>query len=332
MVKKDLVSEALSIELNYSAEQRLNDDVTFGIEIEFEDAPQRIIQQKINEMVEYTSSNWEFKEEGTVTNLLPGDYLGGIIDANEMFSGGEVISPILDGRLNDWLEIKNVCAMIENTGGVAGCRCAGHIHYGVQVLKNNPIYYRNLLHLWAAFEDVILIFCCGEHKKIRDGHMIYAPLIADSVKYKYKEFAQSSNFTIEEIIDEYALNSAINRKAINFSNLYFDYHEALGTVEIRLPNGTLNPWIWQNNISFFDALIFKSTIMDKNEMKLIHKLLDNNHNLNALNKFKLLLDMIFDDPVQKLYALRQFVDSGYNLEPGYKEFDRHIDNLYRVRV
>lgn len=322
-------------ELSYDGLRKLSDDCTFGIEIEFENSPQKELEFKLEDFLEYSDRAWELKEEATTTTLLPPDYQRQAlyIENDNAYAGGEITSPILRAEVNDWLEIKNICQMIERTDGIITESCAGHIHYGLQMLEDEPIYYKNLINLWAAFEEVIMTFCSGEHEHIRPGYIVHAPLIANLVKEHHYFFDTNPGFTVQSLLYEYGLASPTNRKAINFSNISIYNQEISGTVEIRLPNGTLNPWIWQNNITFFDALINKAKNMNRKEILLIKKILSNEVVFaNQFNKFSLLLDLIYQSDLQKLYAQRQFIDHGYNLEPSYQEFDQQLDNLYRVRV
>lgn len=107
--------------------------------------------------------------------------------------------------------------------------------------------------------------------------------------------------------------------------LYFKYKEistfdAIHTIEFRSPNGTFNPIIWQNNIN----LICKFLSSCSNNLNAYYdeKIIQRATNvLNTKRKSKMLdidgalelCDMIFDNNLDKVYFLRQYLKD-YKIE------------------
>jgi hypothetical protein len=118
---------------------------------------------------------------------------------------------------------------------------------------------------------------------------------------------------------------------INFSNLsnYADKH----TIEFRIPNGTVNPNTWIENINLFGNLLKKCqtiteirkkdkdqlTPEDKTQLKVYNVLVFGD--LTMDDRAELLIDFVLPESQQKTFHDRYFVNSKLlNMQEGIKSF------------
>ena len=97
----------------------------------------------------------------------------------------------------------------------------------------------------------------------------------------------------------------------------YDVFNKYCSVEYRVPNGTLDPIIWQNNINFFVKLLLYCKNPNFNEDILNRRRMEVNGILGDITKYSdiyieqaiELCDMIFDNNLDKIYFLRQYLKS-----------------------
>lgn len=257
-------------------------NITFGIEIESEFSNVKKIEQELTKL---NISNWDLKDDYTLDD------------------GIEISSPILEDNTESYEEIKKVCNIFKRNAKI-GAHTGGHIHIGSQILEKE-INLKNLINLWILYEHIIYRFTNGEFLNIRpSGNTFASPLRSLNLpNYNYTKY---NNLMIDSCI-----------RILNISN----YKKKLkrNTIEFRSPNGSFEPVIWQNNLNLFVKMIEKSKILDVE--KLYYDNYDNlkispkeyyNIYLNDAIKFA---DLIFDDNIDKLYFLRQYLK---NNETSYK--------------
>ena len=107
---------------------------------------------------------------------------------------------------------------------------------------------------------------------------------------------------------------------INFKNLkraYKNNGQYLNTIEVRCPNGTLDPTVWQNNINFFVKL-FNYAKNDNYDTKLINERINLSNyprriddaptvfGIKNISKAEELSDLIFNDDLDKEYFIKQY--------------------------
>lgn len=102
--------------LEYRIILDLPDFVTFGVEIEFEDANSYIVEKNLKNYY----STWLFERDKTVLDL----------DVNDIEVGGEIVSPILKDNVSNWKEIYDVCNFLKRSGARIIDYSGGHIHIG----------------------------------------------------------------------------------------------------------------------------------------------------------------------------------------------------------
>lgn len=280
----------------------LNNNITFGLEFEIERVN---IREYRKILANKDFADWKFKTEGT------------------LFLGKEVVSSILRDEFNTW---SNVSLMLDNLAKFSDIimNAAGHIHFGAQILGTNIKHYKNLIKLWIAYENIIFRFGYGEFLTERRSIGDFAwPLLnrVDSLDFDWDKF----------------FNNKLN--ALSYfnldQNLIESYNECIDkhTIEVRSPNGSLNPIIWQNNINFFanlflyaKSLEFNESLIDNRIKQLIYACKEKGE-IECYRQIDLesaieLADLIFDKNIDKVYFLRQYIKSNevgsYCLEKGTK--------------
>lgn len=285
MTEKDYKSELKNCFIKYRSSLNLPDDITFGIEIEYENIIKDTISWILNEEVLF---NDNLKGWNNKTELDIGEYnkLGEEIN-------GEVTSPILTDKIKTWKELRYILDILNRNGGLITNKCGGHVNIGAHILGDNPIYWRNLFLLWILYEKEIYSFSSGEYNKVRKNNDCI-----ERIKYKLnlKEL-----LLISETSKLYSIFknpfSKNNDIAVNVSNISLIKKEN-NRIEFRVPNGTLSEEIWQNYINFFSKFVMAC----KKELdleKIIYKIKNNDHNAVEF------ADYIFKNQIDKNYFLIQ---------------------------
>ena len=125
----------------------LEQDITFGFEIEFEDARRKIIELEL--LKYFPDRDWR------------------VVDDRSLYNGGEINSPVLRDSEKTWIDLSLVCDIISNNADVLDDSSA-HIHIGTQILGNNSKYWENFMLLWSCYENIIFRFLYGEYTGARE--------------------------------------------------------------------------------------------------------------------------------------------------------------------
>ena len=310
--------------IKYRDNLNLNKNITFGVEIEFDNARKKYVSDDI--MAAYTkkiiNKPWKLENDETIYN------------GTKTYStkGGEAISDILKDNRDTWNNIKTVCNIIKNNRGYINNNCGSHVHIGAKILDDNIKHYDRLMKLWIIYEDIILRFCYGETNKPRNNFNQFAGSPFFLFKIIYDNFYDNNKLqlTFEQFIR--GVNSSINYKnlAISFRTLEEEYVKnkykeiddwyKYRTIEFRAANGTLNPTIWQNYINLYTKLL----LCCKNESKdwdEIDKLFIKNYNCEELEKYNIekainFSEFVFEDYLDKYNFMLQ-----YKKDEIYKNFN-----------
>lgn len=279
--------ELLKLINNYYLEYReiinLNKKTTFGVEIEFEKA----------DKIKYDSNlidrnSWKFVYECSVCE------------------GAELVSPILYDNKKNWKTLKNKCINLQSRAEILN-KASNHIHVGANILNKKEENIKNITKLWYVYEDIIFRFGYGEYLNYRPNLYAYALPIRDEYLNIQK---QLKYFHYLEFLYRGSRNKSLNFKKTTLNNSKYK-----NTIEVRCSNGTLNEIIIQNNINFFAKLLTYGVNenCDKDKLDdLISKIklkdtdLDNFH-LIDINRALELSDLIFDNNLDKIYFLRQYL-------------------------
>lgn len=305
MSGKDL-RELIRLLGDYYLDLRINlgfdEKNTFGVEIEFEDLTlneaKNYIVERINGLGLH--DRWNLVSDGS------------------LYHGAEVNSPVLIDSYQTWNDLDDVCDIISDYAH-PDVNSSAHVHVGTQSLGSDREIWIKFLKLWSTYENVIFRFLYGEFLTSRPNILDYAAPMSHKIWKKCEE-AIEKNIPLDMLICELSEKryQAINFLNVDLSNsFYLDNFEDGNTVEFRCPNGTLNPIIWQNNVNLILSLIKYA----KNE-KYDEEKVANRRKLNKgfLGKIKYydeifldealeLADMIFDNNLDKVYFLKQYLKS-----------------------
>lgn len=274
--------------LDIRSNLNFKESLSFGLEIENENTNVLEMRKKLRY---YKFKGWNIKHELSLKD------------------GCEITSPILKDESASWKHVNSVCKIISNNLGVITSTCGGHIHFGADIFENNQTYWENFILICAAFEKTLYHFSSNEYRNIRPDVLNYAKSFFLKYKNTYKEII-NNNCPVK---DSNILNKMNKNYGISLTKVHWGRNfEKNNTIEFRMPNGSLNPIIWQNNVNFFGKLILycKSESFDRNFI--VNKLkkekpasIEGFNEINYEDPF-ILADLIFDNNLDKVYFLRQY--------------------------
>lgn len=273
--------------IKYRPILNLPDDITFGVEIEYENVLNELVS---NLLYEEESLN---KKDLNWTNITEMDLNYDNIDIYNVMNG-EINSPVLKDNIKTWKDLRTVLNILNKNGAIVTNQCGGHVNIGAHVLGNNITYWRNFLLLWILYEKEIYKFSSGEFSKIRvrENSVIdrLAPSLIENISYiSVLDKSKTNTYYYLSKSGIKLLNKSTDVSFCNFMKCYYDIDNR---IEFRLPNGTLKEEIWQNYINFFA----KFMIACKKELdvdKVLYKINHDDHNAVEL------ADYIFEDNIDK---------------------------------
>lgn len=304
---KEIIDYLNRYSLEYRSLLDIPSDVTFGIEIEMEHfkggvSDFRPFEVAINKIV--GNEDWTIKNDITLN------------------WGRELASEMYTNEPKTWEDIKNVCELASKYGTI-DIKCAGHVNIGSQIFGNNQLYWYRFLKLWTAYENVIYRFGYGEYLTYFPFILYSAKPIAKIFYERMDVFKKSLEGTVFDVIKGLEIPNMnrdfLKKNALSFIKMYgiSDYSMVQNNcvVEIRNNLGTLDEVIWQNYNNFYIHLMlycasnkFDDDLLDKRIM--LQK--DGFADIDGYNKIYLkqaieLCDLIFDNNLDKVYFLRQYL-------------------------
>lgn len=319
--KQEYLEELRNIEIPIRSNLDIDKHVTFGIEIEFSKALFSTIEKGLYVLIKnkdlnngYRSNlknriygyNWRLEQDKTVS-----------LELDNQIYGGEIKSPILCNNKENWEEIVKICNLITDNNGFADTKTGAHIHIGKQIIDNNTLTLYHLLELWVAYENIIFRFSYGEKNGPRPNMFLFTiPIYKNffEINHDFIKSLADRNVNINDFIKALELERNTSLNLINLRDCGLEK----STIEVRVPNGTLNPIIWQNNINFFIKLFSYAKSKDFDE-DLIKSRLETNryssllcesfidYNELDVEKAMELADLIFDNSEDKTYFLKQYI-------------------------
>ena len=296
---QNLLVETENYFLEYRDKLNLPSNITFGVELEYE----KLFKRKTDKFIKNNLPDWKSKSDGSLN------------------SGGEITSPIMKDNPKYWQELKKVCEFLSKKRADTSNNAGGHVHIGANVLGEDVEAWKIFLKLYTNYENIIFRFAYGDKINGRKNIYKYAPPTADYLKEIITKIDEA-----ESLFHIY-LNLPTKEKysALNFCNVGFNspIHK-INTLEFRSPNASSNAIIWQNNINAFTKMLISSK--DKKidseflDYKLNHEYfpyLGNEYLYNEVNLKKVLefVDLIFDNNLDKIYFLRQYLKG---FQDGYR--------------
>lgn len=285
MTEKEYKEKLKNKLIEYRNSLNLPSDVTFGIEIEYENIPNLNVSHLLDKIKKDTNkcNDWVNKKELSIQEKNRFDER----------MNGEINSPILNDSINNWQDLKIILNLLKQKNGLITKKCGGHVNVGLHVLENKDEYYRNLLLLWILYEKEIYSFSSGEYSNVRANIDSYITNISYDINLNDIIKIENCNYLLkfEKLLfdkehDLYIF--PIQSKEIYYNN----------RIEFRVPNGSLSEEIWQNYINFFTKFV----IACKKELdveKTLYKIKNNQHTALELANY------IFDDNIDKEYFLIQ---------------------------
>lgn len=273
----------------------LDEDITFGLELETECAKEDMIRDEMKK------------------NPLFHDWIVAYDDSLE--SGVEIKTPILYNFTQTWINVENICSILQKYSVIKN-KAGGHIHAGSHILGRQGNTWRNYLKLLAGYENISYRYYYNDWTNARNEINDYARPIARDILQNEHLLDRRAITTPKELIKNLRDEK---HQGVNFKRVFFtDNLEKDNTIELRCPNGTLNPIIWQNNVNVF----LHSLCYAKNE-EFNHDIVDKRiiHNKDYYNQLYLYneiflpqaleyCDLIFSKNIDKVYFLRQYLKSG----------------------
>lgn len=279
----------------------LSKDITFGTEIEFEDSKRNIIEEEIAKT--FPLGNWK------------------VVDDRSLNAGGEINSPVLRDTKQNWIDLNTVCNIVDKNA-VVQINTSSHVHIGMQILGNNPKYWRNFAKLWMTYEYIITRFLFGEYTSPRDRFAHFAEPIAKDLIEDIEAFEKYSNSTtamniLAKLNKTDAKKRSVNFRHIGKTELYnYDKEAKKNTIEFRGGNGTFNVIIWQNYVNLLAKLLeyakredFNDDLINKRLKMAIENRIPSNlykySQIHIESAFEF-ADLIFTNNLDKVYFLRQY--------------------------
>ncbi len=235
----------------------------------------------------------------------------------------EINSPVLHYTLNDIKELYIVCDFLKENGLITTFG-SGHIHIGVNSIKNNSSL-KTLYKLYGVMEKEIYLMSNESGTLPREGVKEFAKPISKNVEKALKE--GHLNVESEEDLLTYVQeirthiqkeNSVNNEKGryygINILNL-LKPQSNLPTIEFRIPNTSLNPDSIHQNIKFFSRLVILS-----NELSNDNDVLNKLKILDGEEKVIYFLNLLFKNEYDRNYFLDRFITNN-RLEKDKKMFN-----------
>lgn len=295
---QELLIQISEFNLTYRETLNLPKRLTFGIEIEYEG----IISTFVNFFIKRKFPEWDSRK-----------------DLSLKF-GGEIVSDILNDDIETWKKLKTICIYLKKKNAITNKNAGGHIHVGTKIFKNNLDSWKIFIKTYLLYENVIFRFGYGDKISARKDILEYAPPCGKELYRKIEKLYEA-----EKIVDLIGYIPTDKYLALNFSNIRFfqkwSSFYTKNTLELRCPNATDEEIIWQNNINMFTKLILSSTkgTIDENfieyKIKNINPELFNNLYLyNEVNLKEALefVDLIFDNNLDKIYFLKQYLKDFQN--------------------
>ena len=218
----------------------LPDKMTIGIEIESEGLASR-------EEIAGIIGNLSWK-------LKPDDTLDDGIEA--VPSSG--LTPSTAGD-----EIYGACKALCLSGQTISERCGGHIHIGADYLTDLQDW-KNLRTIWNDTEKILYIISNRKGEIPRKGVLVYARPISGNDESKQETINLENESDLEKFIVGTKIIQGTRYSGINYCNVG---RKEKNTIEFRLPNGTLDPTTWIENINFFGGLVRVSHELSKIMLK-----------------------------------------------------------------
>lgn len=281
----ELKEQIKTSKLYYRDNLGFDKNITFGMEIEYEDLDKKLVDSYIKT----NQHGWISDFDDTVA------------------TGGEIKSYILTDKISTWTELGNICSFLEEKKAITNKNAGGHIHIGSHILKGNYVFWRQFLKTYILYEKELFTFLAGEEEKLRplarNCASPIAPIILEDIDYL--------NSATDFLDIYYQVFFKDRNWAVNFTNVLPDsakiYHK--NTLKFRSPNSSKKDIIWQNNTNTLVKLMIAPEKGLVDEELIDYKLSRGFSNVTSGEKALEFVDTIFDNNLDKIYFLKQYTKS-----------------------
>lgn len=282
--EKNIKEDLTEIELN----PHVDPNITFGVELE--------CSHKLN--TSYIAlgtlyNNWHFKEEGTVYN------------------GVEITSPILNYTNEDMKRLKCVCDFLNENGFKTTKDCGGHIHFGFDYIESIT-HLQLLYYIYVNTEEILSYMFNKEGTILREGAIANAPFINENILNLYGKYIQTYADNLKSFATLLGNAQKDRYASLNIKNAFsLDKN----TIELRIPNGTLEFNELNLNIILFTRIMQKSKYFSHNtdDKKLLKELLFLSKDIPIEDKKNYLLDILFDEDYELKNIFYDRFETNYHL-------------------
>lgn len=277
----------------------IDPNITIGIEIESEG----FMSEWFKKLKWF--NGWQFVDDSS------------LMEDNDL----EAKSPIIKDEPEDVKIIYGMCALLKKLGQKTSQRCGGHIHIGANYLKSIDAY-KNLIEIWGNAEEIIFKICNEEGTILRPDVDFFArpitPFLTEAIKEGTicVENENNLNYFIHEIQEiqekQGEKRTELERYfAINYLNINYDKN----TIEFRVPNGTLDPNVWCENIKLFGRMvqrsqelaeILKNENRSEEDRQKLTQLVRIKEEMPEHKKLEVLLDILFVTEKEKNVYRRRY--------------------------
>ena len=283
--------------LKYRDHLGLDQTLSFGVELEFEDVLLYYVERQLHENVLF--QNWFVHEDHSCSFKM-----------DDFVVGGEVSSAVLHDTKIDWKILSEVLFILQKLKAHATDQTSLHVHVGAHIFGDHIENVIRFIKLWCIFEPVIFKFAYGDGAYPRPKILAYACPIATATKLKCKHYPQFFETIFQPCAFHYDKKWAVNFK--NYRDL--SLREVIGnTIEIRCANGTLKRNTIQNTIYFYLKLMLY-VVSDQYDEELINYLFQNlkerdfsSYQETYVEDVLMLVDLIFDCSFDKINFLKQYI-------------------------
>lgn len=299
----DYLEKLKNQKLEYRKKLNFNDELTFGIEIEYCDAPSNKILKTIKKFKKHPQYNlygeWNFSIDDDFINFDKG-----------IIYGGEVSTPVFTNRIDTFKEIKQMCLALKKYNATVNEKVGLHYHISKDVFNEDYNILLKFLKLYTVFEHIIYKFGYNGAKE-REAIKLYCfpvryTLIDILDNIECKEF-----YNIVNSINDIVLAKS---RGINFQNVPRGINSK-ETIEFRMCNSSIDPIVIQNEINLFCNLLLSCAHKEMDQEYLDYRIKElkrtesdllSYRNLNIEDAF-LFADIIFDEEIDKDYFIKQYI-------------------------
>lgn len=301
--RKELLDRLRRYSLTLRSTLGLKNKDTFGLELEFQHKARDSYFNIQDMMLDkgLFDAGWHLKPETSI------------------YDGSEVTTPIFQDTKKCWDELDFVCRELQKDAKITEL-CGGHSHIGQQTLGSEKKSLLNLADLWVAYEPIIYRFGAGENNETRPRSFYWAGPLANLWGDELEK-ADFRKQTKEEVLD--FLMNICPFPAVRLSKFEFQKVPTVeedNTIEFRCPDATLDSVIWQNNVNLFSKLVecaendtFDKDLLSEVRMETAkYAGTFNQYNCVHINEALTFADMIFNNNLDKVYFLKQYLKDTEN--------------------